>query len=759
MKGTLFSADFVKDVNGNIRLLELNTDTGITTAALNRIDYDAINAYITGSNITKITTIGKSAHHKEFVDAFETNISNACPSVTEFNKIYEPLNAIYPTVVSDEADRLILRLAYDESAVFDSTYCKEKANVYNLFVSQSTPDSSSIAEYYYSSSADGVVYDYIAREVNAEGNVPDAAYKLVGSGDTSIDFYRFEPQGSSSRADAWDSFIESNYGDGHLLTKYHFYNSGSFDNKVHSLRSLNIILGTDLDIVNLTTYHTPATFELPTDISSELPENTGINKLHIKHFYEYATNYVKFNSDVDGIYSEHKVIKADDSAVEIQNINTGDIVKSYFISGSPDTDDYQTLFEWSSTGPSFPSGSYVTSSTVISKTTEAVKYNALNEIVVDGDPIYVGTNKSFLVYTTSSNAMSYKAAVKLDPSDDYFIDLDGDLLGIDSASVFITNDETTNVTEIDVEDTDTYIISGSTAFNSIVSHNAPCFVGGTEILLANGDVKLIENIVVGDVALTFNHDTNEVEEKEVEQVISKRVNKTVKYTFENGKTLQCTVDHPLYCNTCDSYCAFDPELAYKSYGLKVGQLEAGMELKTSEDSSLKISSIEEVEESVVVYNLNKVEGNHNFYANGLLAHNRGCFVAGSLITLDDGTTAPIEKIRIDDAVLTYNEAKGENESGKVGDLKVHEVGTIVRLTLENSIVITTTPEHPFFVIGKGYVKAADLEFGDECLKSDGSNSFISTKEIIEETHTVYNLLDVSENHNFYVNDILVHNKA
>jgi hypothetical protein len=28
MKGTLFSADFVKDSSGNLRLLELNTDTG-----------------------------------------------------------------------------------------------------------------------------------------------------------------------------------------------------------------------------------------------------------------------------------------------------------------------------------------------------------------------------------------------------------------------------------------------------------------------------------------------------------------------------------------------------------------------------------------------------------------------------------------------------------------------------------------------------------------------------------------------------------
>ena len=38
MKGTLFSADFVKDSNGNLRLLELNTDTGIVENELSNLD-------------------------------------------------------------------------------------------------------------------------------------------------------------------------------------------------------------------------------------------------------------------------------------------------------------------------------------------------------------------------------------------------------------------------------------------------------------------------------------------------------------------------------------------------------------------------------------------------------------------------------------------------------------------------------------------------------------------------------------------------
>jgi hypothetical protein len=753
MKATLFSADFVKDANGGVRLLELNTDTGVTETALGKISYTALNNYITSNNLTKITVVAKAQHHRTFVDDFETNITNNVSSVTEFNKIYEPLNASYPTAVTDEADRLILRLAYDEAAVFDSTYCKTNFNTYNLFVSDSAANSGSVAEFYYSSSAEGEL-DYLTKTVNSANNVPDAGIKANET--TPIKFYKLGDNGSGVSA-SWDALVGT-VSDGALLTKYHYNSGENISGSVTSIRSINVLAGTNLDLINLTNYKTHASFDLPSDISSEVNAGTQINELHTKHYYEYATNMIKHDSEFDGVHEDHKIIKADDTAAAIKDLVVGDQLKSYFISGSPDTDDYDDLYAWTHTGKTLPSGSYLTSSAVVSTDTQAIDYNGLLEVVVDSDAVYVGTSKSFLLYESSSNKMNYEAAVNIDPADHYFVDIDGNLIDIDECNVFITNDDTTNVVEIDIEDTDTYMISGSTAFNSIVSHNAPCFVAGTEISLANGDVKYIENIVVGDVALTYNHETNEVEEKEVEQVISKRVTKTVKYTLENDTTIEATVDHPLYCQTCDDYCSYDPELTKKAYGLTVGQIEAGMELK-GQAGPIKVTHIEEINETSVVYNLNKVAGNHNFYANAILVHNRGCFVAGSLITLEDGSTAPIEEIKIDDAVLTYNEAKGENEAGKVGDLKIHEVDTIVRLTLENSLIITTTPEHPFYVIGKGYVKAADLDFGDECLKTDGSNSFISTKEIIEETHEVYNLLDVSGNHNFYVNGILVHNKA
>ena len=42
MKGTLFSADFAPDSSDNLRLLEINTDTGIASASFQHFNFDSL---------------------------------------------------------------------------------------------------------------------------------------------------------------------------------------------------------------------------------------------------------------------------------------------------------------------------------------------------------------------------------------------------------------------------------------------------------------------------------------------------------------------------------------------------------------------------------------------------------------------------------------------------------------------------------------------------------------------------------------------
>lgn len=74
--------------------------------------------------------------------------------------------------------------------------------------------------------------------------------------------------------------------------------------------------------------------------------------------------------------------------------------------------------------------------------------------------------------------------------------------------------------------------------------------------------------------------------------------------------------------------------------------------------------------------------------------------------------------------------------------------------------IDTTSNHPFYVIGTGWVAAGDLAIGDEVYNLDGTTSSIlgSEIEVLDEPLLVYNL-EVEDLHSYFVGcvPVLVHN--
>ena len=133
MKGTLFSADFVTDEMSNLRLLELNTDTAFVSVGLyNHFDFTSFFNLLSTNSITHLVVIYKPMQYN-FVEHLQNQVDASATFITNFEKIRENADSIYPTSVTDASDKFILRLAYDENAVFDSTYCKDRINVLKLF--------------------------------------------------------------------------------------------------------------------------------------------------------------------------------------------------------------------------------------------------------------------------------------------------------------------------------------------------------------------------------------------------------------------------------------------------------------------------------------------------------------------------------------------------------------------------------------------------------------------------------------------------
>lgn len=681
MKGTLFSADFVYDSSDNPRLLEINTDTGFIQSVVDsHISFTDFKQVLIDNGITKLHLIYKPLH-VNFIDKLVEFVNDECDFITEVEKYVEAIDSIYPTVVADAVDKFILRLAYDENAILDSKYAKKDVNVHKLY--HDRDDSDSVIPAIHSSSL--AVYDTLEHTFNSS-SMPDFVSKPVNPGGL-LKFYKLgvPESGSSYRVNALTASV--NLEDNTLMSYLDNYSNG----RVKSVRSFRIIYGSNLDLVELGTYEIESTLYLPQTIHDEDDLITEVNH---RHYLEFATNDIKGNK---GVNKSTYIKKTNGTGIQVSDIITGSAYSSYFISGSPDTDDSAVLEAWSYSGNILPSGSYPTSSVLINTTDLRQKSFAQHKLTFGSqENLLAGSNSILPAYRSSTDEIRFLQVRELLPGDELFLS-DGSTTHLLSHSVvFYDTELEAETTELNLEDTDIYIVSGS----DVIVHNGPCFAAGTLVWDSPTSEKNIEDFKVGDTALTYNFESGEFEAKEVLGVTSRKVSSVVLYSFSNGKTLKATLDHPLYVEGL-GWASADPALSNSMYeiGEPIHQLEVGQKLKSIVGPDYILDSIEVVEEPTVVYNLSHVDGNHNFFANNVLAHNRiaifSCFSKDSLVEMFDGTHKLISEVQIGDKVKsTY---KGQVVEGTVTETLVHPIMSRTEVVKFNGV--TAEPNHPIYVNG------------------------------------------------------------
>ena len=139
--------------------------------------------------------------------------------------------------------------------------------------------------------------------------------------------------------------------------------------------------------------------------------------------------------------------------------------------------------------------------------------------------------------------------------------------------------------------------------------------------------------------------------------------------------------------------------------------------------------------------------------------NPACFTADTKVYSDCGLVC-IEDIAVGDSVWAYDFETDETELKKVLNVWIKETDEILHLETSDGETIDTTTNHPFYVDGKGWVAAGDLEIGDTLVTAEGNEVEIADIEIerLAEPITVYNL-EVEDFHTYFVGEygVLVHN--
>ncbi len=133
-----------------------------------------------------------------------------------------------------------------------------------------------------------------------------------------------------------------------------------------------------------------------------------------------------------------------------------------------------------------------------------------------------------------------------------------------------------------------------------------------------------------------------------------------------------------------------------------------------------------------------------------------CFLAGTEISTPNGQRA-IETLQAGDQIYSLNEVSKQKQISVIG--QVLEADQPEYLVINERIHVT--PHHPFYAVKNSstqIVEAGKLQVGDHLISESGSLERINQIEKIVKTAHVYNLVNVSPNHNYFADQVLVHNK-
>ena len=228
------------------------------------------------------------------------------------------------------------------------------------------------------------------------------------------------------------------------------------------------------------------------------------------------------------------------------------------------------------------------------------------------------------------------------------------------------------------------IFSGSAQTSGITQF---CFPAGTNISTTKDSVKNIEDFKSGDSILTYDTYDNKHEEGILGKINKTSVSSLIEITFNDGNIIQTTEEHPFYV---------------KDKGLiDASELKPLDVCKTINEGLSTISTIDKIKGHYKVYNLLDVDPNSNYYANGILVHNKSAVTTLYTTPSWPGDSKPLQMPSMELAFSTifkapiyfahYRSSKGNYE---LWDTTTFNIDQLIEVPFENVNFSAKSPISP-----------------------------------------------------------------
>ena len=299
MKGVIIGSDLLEH-NGDVKFLEINTNTTIYNQGAEMLDYDSLFSILSSSAITEFHYIWTETdaftplyEPYKFKKILEERCSGSNISFTEY---VVPLGSITVPYIEDTPTKFILRQAYDTTALVDETYCADKFEFFNLM-----SGSNYVPNTYQSGSNLGIdTFTYLDVSNPTHPNV------LIKARYPNYDKGLYPEIHTLNTQEELDN-LKENLPTDYLLQEFVYSDDNLVEDRYSILRSIDIFYGPNLDVINMGGY------KQSTIIPISKFENefiSGSTKLDQKSRYKYITKTIdnvqhEYHTDEDSMVVDY----------------------------------------------------------------------------------------------------------------------------------------------------------------------------------------------------------------------------------------------------------------------------------------------------------------------------------------------------------------------------------------------------------------------------------------------------------------------
>lgn len=259
MKALILGTDFLKDSDGNFKIIETNTNVDIHNEITPELDWVAFKQFLIDNSINNlhfIYTSGNFITNQNVVDHLAGTVPNISVKdkmseiMTELNGTFVghplPKNSVTVPYIEDNDNTLIIRTSFDTTAVVDEEYAKDKVNFHRL-----VSDKSYSTNFYYNSTTDtDLNIDQLTELHTTNGDTPNYIVKTRlphTSYDSYPKFYKIESLEELTT-------LKNSVTDLEFIEEYHVNSENFIDEKIGVIRSLDILYGGNLSCLHLGSY-------------------------------------------------------------------------------------------------------------------------------------------------------------------------------------------------------------------------------------------------------------------------------------------------------------------------------------------------------------------------------------------------------------------------------------------------------------------------------------------------------------------------